>query len=233
MPRLGRVVLPNYPHHVVQRGHNKQVVFAEEADYLYYLNTLEEFKILYDVKVYGFCLMSNHVHLILQPGESVAGMGQLMKRLAGRQTRFVNRQESRTGTLWESRYKSSPIDTDTYLLACCRYVELNPVRAGMVGDPAEYPWSSYHCHAVNSGQYPWVDIDSCYEGFGATKELRSEKYRDFVISAIPHGEWDFLRESIQRGQLTGNQRFVDQVESVIGRRIEHRKQGRPRKDDEK
>ena len=86
MPRLGRVVLPNYPHHIVQRGHNKQVVFAEEADYRYYLSTLEDFKDLYDVEVYGFCLMTNHVHLILQPGEAIAGMGQLMKRLAGRQT---------------------------------------------------------------------------------------------------------------------------------------------------
>ena len=233
MPRIGRVVLPNYPHHVVQRGHNKQVVFAEEADYLYYLNTLEEFKVLYDVKVYGFCLMTNHVHLILQPGDSVAGMGQLMKRLAGRQTRFVNRQESRTGTLWESRYKSSPIDTDTYLLACCRYVELNPVRAGMVGDLAEYPWSSYHRHSGNSGQFSWVDIDPCYEELGATEELRSAKYRDFVLSAIPHREWDLIRESIQRGQLTGSKRFVDQVEAMIGRRIERRKQGRPKKDDDK
>lgn len=233
MPRLGRVVLPNYPHHVVQRGHNKQVLFAEEADYLYYLSTLEEFKVLYDVKVYGFCLMTNHVHLILQPGDSVAGMGQLMKRLAGRQTRFVNRQESRTGTLWESRYKSSPVDTDAYLLACCRYVELNPVRAGMVADPVEYPWSTYHRHAGKRGEFPWVDIDPCYEAMGATEEQRSANYRDFVTSAIPRGEWDLIRESIQRGQLTGSHRFVDQVEAIIGRRIEHRKQGRPRKDDEK
>jgi putative transposase len=197
------------------------------------LNTLEELKVLYDVKVYGFCLMTNDVHLILQPGDSVAGMGQLMKRLAGRQTRFVNRQEFRTGTLWESRYKSSPVDTDPYLLACCCYVELNPARAGMVGDPAEYRWSSYHRDAANSGKFPWVDIDPCYEGLGATEELRSTKYRGFVTSAIPHGEWDLIRESIQREQLTGSQRFVDQVEAIIGRRIEHRKQGRPRKDDEK
>ncbi len=112
MPRLGRVVLQNHPHHVVQRGHDKQVVFAEEADYRYYLKTLEEFIDLYGVKVYGFCLMTN-AHLILEPGDAIAGLGQLMKRLAGRQTRFVNRQELRTGTLWEGRYKSSPIQTDT------------------------------------------------------------------------------------------------------------------------
>jgi len=97
MPRRGRVVLPNFPHHVVQRGHNKQVVFAGEADFLYYLSTLEEYKEIYGVKVCGFCVMTNHVHLILQPGDAVAGMGRLMKRLAGRQTRFVNRQELRTG----------------------------------------------------------------------------------------------------------------------------------------
>ena len=115
MPRIGRVVLANYPHHVVQRGHNRQVVFAEEADFLYYLDTLKEFKDLYDVKVYGFCLMTNHVHLILQPGEEIAGLGQLMKRLAGRQTRFVNRQESRSGTLWEGRYRSES-DRDRNIL---------------------------------------------------------------------------------------------------------------------
>ena len=99
----GEFVLQNYPHHVVQRGHNKQVVFAEGDDYRYFLCTLEEYKDLYDVKVFGFCLMTNHVHLILQPGETISGLGQLMKRLAGRQTRFVNRQEFRTGTLWEGR----------------------------------------------------------------------------------------------------------------------------------
>jgi putative transposase len=115
MPRLGRAVLPNHPHHIVQRGYNKQVVFAEGADFLYYLSTLEEYKGMYGIKVYGFCLMTNHVHLILQPGDSIAGMGRLMKRLAGRQTRFVNRQESRTGTLWEGRYRSSPIDTELHL----------------------------------------------------------------------------------------------------------------------
>jgi REP element-mobilizing transposase RayT len=119
MARLGRVVVANYPHHVVQRGHNKAVVFGEEADYRYYLSTLEDVKEVYGVKVYGFCLMTNHVHLILHPGESMSGLGQLMKRLAGRQTRLVNRQESRSGTLWEGRYKSSPVETDAYLLAPC------------------------------------------------------------------------------------------------------------------
>ena len=111
--------------------------------------TLAEFKEEYSVKVYAFCLMTHHIHLIVQPGKVVAGLGQLMKRLAGCQTRSVNRREKRSGTLWESRYQSSPIQTDAYLLACCHYVELNPVRAGRAGragrvaNPNEYRWSSY------------------------------------------------------------------------------------------
>lgn len=139
MPRMGRVVLANYPHHVVQRGHNRQVVFASEEDYRYYLDTLAAFKDDCGVKVYGFCLMTNHVHLLVQPSEEVAGLGRLMKRLAGRLTRYRNRLEGRSGTLRESRYKSSVVDTEEYLLACKRYIELNPGRAGMVDDAGECP----------------------------------------------------------------------------------------------
>jgi REP element-mobilizing transposase RayT len=141
MPRIGRAILQYYPHHVVQRGHNRQVVFAEAGDCERYLETLAQFKDVYGVKVYAFCLMTNHVHLLVAP-EEIAGLGQLMKRLAGRQTRYHNRLEGRTGTLWESRYKSSPVDTDDYLLACIRYIELNPVRARMVAadsGPSRHP----------------------------------------------------------------------------------------------
>ena len=141
MPRMGRTVLPDFPHHIVQRGHNRQVVFAEKVDYESYLATLSEFKDVYGVKVYAYCLMTNHVHLLVAP-EDIAGLGGLMKRLAGRQTRCHNRLEGRTGTLWESRYKSSPVDSDNYLPTCTRYIELNPVRARMVSAPEAYAWSS-------------------------------------------------------------------------------------------
>jgi len=132
MPRRARIILSNTAHHIVQRGHNRQAVFIEDADYQYYLRTLREWKEELAIKVYGYCLMTNHVHLIIDPCEDRDNLGKLMKRLAGRQTRYVNYLERRSGSLWEGRYKSSPIETDTYLLACCRYVELNPVKAGMV-----------------------------------------------------------------------------------------------------
>lgn len=229
MPRVARAVVPGFPHHIIQRGHNKHVVFAGEDDFEYYLATLAAFKEAYDVEVYAFCLMNNHVHLVLQPGENAAGLGQLMKRLAGRQTRLVNRQEGRSGTLWEGRYKSSPIETDAYLLACCRYVELNPVRAGMVANPAEYRWSS-HAQRIGEGAlHPWLDTHPSFDALRNTETLRRARYRDFVASAIPPGEWDLIRDAVQRGQLTGRERFVDEVAARVGRRIGHRRPGRPSK----
>lgn len=140
MPKMGRIVLPNYPHYVVQRGHNRQIVLAGTEDYQCYLANLCELKEAFGVKVYAYCLMTNHVHLLLAPGDAVAGLGQMMKALAARTTRYRNRLEGRSGTLWESRYKSSVVQSDAYLLACCRYIELNPVRARMVELPSSKEW---------------------------------------------------------------------------------------------
>lgn len=137
MSRTGRIVLPDYPHHVVHRGHNKQDVFRRQQDYERYLAALQEFRRRYGVKLYAYCLMTNHVHLLLEPS-SPTGLAQLMKRVAGRYTRYYNRSAGRTGTLWEGRYRSSLVERESYLLACCRYIELNPVRAGLVAKPDLY-----------------------------------------------------------------------------------------------
>ncbi len=114
MPRQSRFVLPNYPHHVIQRGHNRQVVFAGDDDYLSYLGTLQEWKAQLGCKVYPqsvcYCLMTNHVHLVIDPGDDPEHLGLLMKRLAGRQTRYVNALEKRSGSLWEGRYMSAPMN---------------------------------------------------------------------------------------------------------------------------
>ena len=131
-------------------------------------------------------------------------------------------------------YKSSPIQTDQYLLACIRYVELNPVRAHMVVHADEYPWSSYK--ARMNGKEPVIpDLDPCYLALGGSDKERRLRYREFVQSAIPTGEWELIQEAIARGQLTGNSRYIEEVEKIIGRRIEHRRPGRPsiKKDDKK
>ncbi|SDU95981.1 transposase [Pseudomonas corrugata] len=228
MPRMGRIVLPNYPHHVVQRGHNRQVVFAVAEDYQRYLADLRELKDAFGVKVYAYCLMTNHVHLLLAPGESITGLGLLMKALAARATRYRNRLEGRSGTLWESRYKSSVVQSDAYLLACCRYIELNPVRARMVADVADYPWSSYRSRTGDEPDSCWLDADPCFAALGDTAMERRHRYEAFVRQAIPADQIQLIRDALQRGQLTGTSRFVDEVERIVGVRVEQRGQGRPR-----
>ncbi|MFN4290731.1 MAG: transposase [Permianibacter sp.] len=225
MPRTGRVVLPEYPHHIVQRGHNRQVVFAEPEDFQRYLDTLVEFKDQYGVSVYGYCLMTNHVHLLVAP-QDVSGLGALMKRLAGRQTRYHNQLEGRRGTLWESRYKSSPVDTDEYLLACLRYIEMNPVRAAMVEKPEQYPWSSCRAH-LGLQSCPWLDAMPLSLYTDAHADW-IDRYRAYLQATVAASEWASIREAVARGQLTGTNRFVDEVERILGRRIEKRGPGRPR-----
>ena len=228
MPRKARIVLANCPHHVIQRGHNRADVFAKDGDYHYYLENLSEWKAQLDCCVYSFCLMTNHVHLIVNPGDNPDNLGLLMKRVAGRQTRLVNRLANRTGSLWEGRYKSSPIETDRYLLACSRYIELNPVRAKMVASPEQYRWSSY-CSKIGENDLSWLDRDPCYLALGKSDPERQTRYRSWVASDIPETEIPLIRQAVQRGQLTGGSRFISEIEIRIGRRVETRGRGRPRK----
>lgn len=228
MPRIKRVILPNYPHHIIQRGHNRQVIFAQNADFQKYIENIQELKIKFGIKVFAYCLMTNHIHLLLQPGEDISKLPIFMKTLAGRTTRYFNLLEGRSGTLWESRYKSSPVQKDLYLLACCRYIELNPVRAGITTDPAAYPWSSYIMRmGGDDNEKGWLDLDPMFLSLGETKTHRREKYQTLMHENATPEEFKLIRESVRRGQLTGNSRFEDAVEQIIKRRIERRKQGRP------
>ena len=222
MPRTARVIVPDTPHHIVQRGHNRSAVFIEDRNYQYYLDTLQEWKKLLDIQVYAWCLMTNHVHLILRPGQDRQSIGLLMKRLAGRQTRYVNKHERRTGSLWEGRYKASAIQADTYLLQCCRYVELNPVKAAMVGKAEDYRWSSYRCK-IGMDRSTVLDHDPCYLRYYRPEE----EYRIFVEQGISVEEDSFIRERLQRNGLTGHGKFIDEVERRTGLRIESRTLGRP------
>ncbi len=228
MPRQARIILENYPHHIIQRGHNRQAVFSSERDYLYYLENLEEWKTELGCKVYAYCLMSNHVHLVIDPGLRAENLGLLIKRVAGRQTRYVNKLKKRSGSLWEGRYKSSPIDAEDYLLACCRYVELNPLRAGMVDDPAKYPWSSCPVK-VGLKRQVWLDLDPFYLNLGNSDEERAEKYKNWLQGTVPEPEIKLIRDATQRGQLTAGSNFVREISQRIGRSVETCGPGRPKK----
>ncbi|MDY6874279.1 MAG: transposase [Chloroflexota bacterium] len=228
MPRKARILVPETPHHIRHRGHNRQTVFSQDEDYQYYLENLFNLKKEFDCRVYAWCLMTNHVHLILQPGSDTEGLSQLMKRLAGRQTRYVNRLEQRTGSLWEGRFKSSPIETDAYLLACCRYIELNPIRARMVARPEDYKWSSYR---MKTGlQEPrGLDLDVCYLGLGRTQSERESRYKAWVQADVPEAEVRHIREALQYGHPTGSERFRDEIAKRLGIRLALNKRGRPKK----
>ncbi len=172
--------------------------------------------------------MTNHIHLIVDPGDNPDNLALLMKRVAGKQTRYKNTLHKTTGSLWEGRYKSSPINTDNYLLACCRYIELNPVRAKMVEAPSQYQWSSCR-EKLNMRTAFTFDFDPLYYDLGTTKIERSNRYRTWLDTTIPENEHQFLRESVQRGQLTGDSTFSKHISNLLDQSMEHRGQGRPRK----
>lgn len=149
-----------------------------------------------------------------------------MKRLAGRHTRRLNRLRHRTGTSWEGRFKCSPIESDAYLLACARYVDLNPVRARIVEQPEEYAWSSFRARTGLSA-CPWLDADPCFLSLGPTAEQRQQRYREFVMSGIPKLQLEFFRAAVQRNQLTGSDAFSLEIEQLTGARILNQPPGRP------
>ena len=227
MSRTRRLLVPHLPHHIVQRGHNRASVFFAAEDYRRYLDTLSEWKNVLELKVYAYCLMTNHVHLLIEPGEDTSSVGKLMRRLAGRHTRYVNALAQRTGTLWEGRYKASPVQTDHYLLACSRYIELNPVRANLVTHPGEYPWSSYSLR-VSGSSSTWLDMHPCHLAFGSSSRERASAYVEFVAEGTPMGQRLLISRAVRRNQLTGDGRFVDQIERLMGRRFPPRRPGRPR-----
>lgn len=221
MPSAARIVVPGFPHHVVHRGHDRQPIFRRSGDYERYLATLAEFKDRYRVKVYAYCLMTNHVHLLLEPADG-HGMARLMRRAAGRHTRRLNAREGRRGTLWEGRYGSSVVDRDAYLLNCVRYIELNPVRAGLVRDPAGYAWSSCRVR-LGLARVAWLDPYPGEEHFAGTE------YHTFLLEGLPLGDAQLIRQAVRRGHLTGDRAFAERVQHLTGRRIAARGPGRPRK----
>ncbi|MCW5210788.1 transposase [Desulfobulbus sp. US5] len=228
MPRTARIILANTPHHIVQRGRSRQSVFFADDDYSYYLKNLLYFKQKFSCKVYAYCLMTNHVHLIIDPGDTPESLSKLMKRVAGRQTRYVNRQEKRSGSIWEGRYRSSIISTKDYLLACCRYIELNPLRAGMIADPVLYKWSSFACKTTDR-QDPIIDYPPSYLSLEDNKKKRQKTYAKYAIGTVPEHETNLIREALQRGQLTGSDWFREEISRMTGVQFSNRGPGRPKK----
>ena len=227
MPRRPRIHLDGVPLHIVQRGHNRQPCFFAVADYLAYLEWLGDAARRTGCQIHAYALMTNHVHLLLTPGDAQA-VARMMVMLGRRYVPYVNASYQRSGTLWEGRYKSSLIESESYLLACMRYIELNPVRAGLCPDPAHYRWSSYRANALGETT-PLLSPHSLYATLGVDDASRQAAYSDLFDQVLPDKTITDIRLALTQAQPLGNSRFFDAIEQATGQRREAKPRGRPRK----
>lgn len=227
MPRRPRIHLPDIPLHIVQRGHNREACFFGEDDYHAYRHWLGEALKTSGCRLHAYVQMTNHVHLLLTPPEPKA-VSQLVISLGRRYVQYINKTYRRTGTLWDSRYKSSLVQADAYLLLCQRYIELNPVRAAMVDDPAHYRWSSYRANGLGQAD-PLLTPHEVYVGLGRNEAARLAAYRALFRSELDTEAIGDIRMALNQGQPLGNSRFVASIERTTGERREVKPRGRPRK----
>ncbi len=228
MPRKPRFYLPNTPVHAIQRGHNKAAIFFCDFDYLEYLRCLKQAADDCDCAVHAYVLMTNHVHLLLTP-ESSNSLARLFQSLGRHYVRYINNTYQRHGSLWEGRYKSTMVQSQTYLFACQRYIEMNPVRAGMVDQPARYRWSSYSANALGVSN-PIISEHTEYLALGGSREDRQSAYRDLFDARQNGDEMELLRSALQSGTPLGNDKFRSRIEAVSGRSIGFLRRGRPGND---
>jgi putative transposase len=227
MARLPRLTLPGYPHHIVQRGNNRQAIFADKADYESLLELFDEYSRKFKVAVHSYVLMSNHFHVLATP-QTDDGVPQLLQAVGRSYVRRFNKRHSRTGTLWEGRYKSTLIQAERYLLACMVYIDLNPVRAGLVGNAADYPWSSYQ-HYTGRRVDKLVTPHPLYWELGNTPFAREQAYGDLVSAGIGAKQQQALTEATFRGWALGEPDYVAELQRRTERRVSKAAAGRPRR----
>jgi putative transposase len=225
MARLGRYFVEDQALHVIQRGNNRQRIFFAEEDYLSYRAWLAEAAREYGCAIHAYVFMTNHVHLLLTPANA-ASLPRLMQSLGRRYVRAINARRRRTGTLWEGRYRAAPIDTEAYLLRCSRYIELNPVRAGMVARPREYRWSSYRRLALGAAD-ALVAPHPLYRALGRSEAERHEAYRALFREALDAAFLDDLRAATNGGWALGDAGFRRRIAAAAGRRAAPLSPGRP------
>jgi len=225
MPRKTRMYLPNVTCHIIQRGNNRDATFFTDQDYQFYLECLYAAAKKYQASIHAYVLMTNHVHILMTPllKESIS---LVMQSIGRRYVQYINKEYRRTGTLWESRRKSSLIDSETYLLACSRYIELNPVNANMVKDPTKYKWSSYLCNAHGKTDRLICPHD-IYNRLGRSEAERQQTYASLFKIDIDVKETQFIRNAVHFSMPTGDNRFQEQIEEALNRKVGYARRGRP------
>jgi putative transposase len=225
MPRRDRLILPNVPLHITQRGVNRAAIFIDDEDRHHYRKLLHQACIGNAIAVHAFALMDNHVHLLLtSPKPEVLAVA--MRAVGQSYVQCFNYRHGRSGTLWQGRFKSCLVDSDRYALTVCRYIELKPVRAAMVALPEEYRWSNVHTQ-VGKARDPLITPHPAYQALGATWEERAIAYRKWLHSGTDDAELTAIRSYIAQERALGSPRFQAMVEKALGRPVECRMRGRP------
>jgi putative transposase len=222
--RLPRLTIAGLPHHVIQRGNDRRAIFVDDADRERYLATLREIAGAARLVVHAYALMPNHVHLLATP-QSAGDVGRVIQALGRRYVRWFNDRHTRTGALFEGRYRSTVVEADRYLLACMRYIELNPVRAGLASEPAEFRWSS-HRHHIGRAVDPLVTDHPVYWALGNTPFERQAAYLRLFEHDPPEAELASIRQSTHGGWMLGSVEAATRLATT--RRPTPRKAGRPR-----
>jgi putative transposase len=225
MARQPRLTVPGYAHHIIQRGNNRQAIFTTSSDYELLLDLLHEHAAKQQVAIHSYVLMSNHFHLLATP-ETVEGIPRMMQAVGRRYVQTYNLRQQRTGTLWEGRYRSTLIQTERYLLACMAYIDLNPVRAGLVADPEDYPWSSHH-HYIGRRVDRLITPHALYWEMGNTPFARDQSYGDMVRAGIGQDQQRALTDSALRGWALGEPDYVAELQRRTERRVAKGQPGRP------
>jgi len=225
MARLPRLSIPGYPHHVIQRGNNRQAIFAALADYQFLLALLDENARKFGVAIHAYVLMGNHFHLLVTP-EAQESLPKMMQAVGRRYVRYFNTKHGRSGTLWEGRYKSTLIQAERYLLACMAYIDLNPVRAGLVAHARDYAWSS-HGHYIGQKTERLITPHPLYWEMGNTPFAREAAYADLVNEGISADKQLALTQSTLHGWALGEPDFVADLQKKTERRVSKTLAGRP------
>ena len=225
MARQPRLTLAGYPHHVILRGNNRQEVFVDEQDRRVWLELLHLHAQAQQVAVHGYVLMSNHVHLLLTP-QTQEGLSRLIQAVGRLYVRGFNRRHGRSGTLWEGRYRSTLLEGERYLLACMAYIDLNPVRAGLVAAPADYPWSSYaHCAGLRND--PMLTPHALYWELGNTPFARDQAYARLVQDAQGSKAQSELGAAMHNRGALGGESFIADLQKRTTQRLTPGRPGRP------
>ena len=227
MPRQARIIIPNLPHHVLNRSNNKEIIFFDDEDFKFFLRQIKKYKEKFGIKIYHYCVMPNHYHFLIEP-KYLESLPKFMHALMLVYAQYVQRKYNKVGHIWQGRYKSPVIEKEYYLARCGYYIEDNPRRAKLVRDLKDWPWSSYQFYAFGKPDFI-IDVAPEYLQLEASIEERQENYRKFMLSAEKEEWLNNIRQELNQGIL-GSEKFIKEtMERFKIKLVRVGKKGRPRK----